>query len=396
MEFHSDIRLSLFSTHMCHPVLLKPTTAVSVKSLLLARQPHFCSFALMRFPSDYDGAWPQQAHSSTPGTLTDMWAWPQQAHPTSPRSSECFSSTASSQNSGGGSDTPVQLSLHEVQLCSLPRRQFLTPMLPIGNSSTVYNRSVTMVLSGSTHQPLAKYLTWVDLSHLKQAAHLTLDSDCSVLATLTKTAHFACALSPSGATWVHTTHFILLIECWISAIDSIANFADTPTRKAITTRVLVARWILQGLQEKLTSFTKLCKHYSNTITPTVILNFMPSFLAPVVLSNGSSSRLCHQDLNLYLQAREPLKLLWQILPALQHYDHRFAIQVQEARCRAQQAWTPLYEHFRHGQRLMRTMQHGLAQGTSLGAQRLLEQELLPLAEQIVSQLQRATFQFYNI
>ena len=185
-EFHSDTLLFLFSTHMCHPVLLKPTTAVSAKSLLLARQPH-CSFALMRFPSDYDGAWPQQAHSSTSGTLTDTWAWPQQAHPTSPRSSECFSSTASSQNSGGGSDTPAQLSLHAVQSCSLHRRQLLTPMLPIGNSSTVYNRAVAMVLSGITHQPLAKYLTWVDLSHLKQAAHLTLDSDCSVLATLTKT-----------------------------------------------------------------------------------------------------------------------------------------------------------------------------------------------------------------
>ena len=197
MELHSDARLSLFSTHRCHPALLKPTTAVSAKSLLLARQPHFCSFALMRLPSDYDGAWPQQAHSSTPGTLTDMWAWPQQAHPTSPRSSECFSSIASSQNSGGGSDIPVQLSLREVQLCSLSQRQLLTPMLPIGNSSTVYNRSVTMVLSGSTNPPLAKYLTWVDLSRLKQAAHLTLDSDCSVLATLTKTAHFACALSPS-------------------------------------------------------------------------------------------------------------------------------------------------------------------------------------------------------
>ena len=195
---------------------------------------------------------------------------------------------------------------------------------------------------------------------------------------------------------MHTTHYILLIECWISAIDTIANFADAPTRKAITTWVLVARWILQGLREKLTSFTKLCKHYSNIFTPMMMLNCMPSLLAPVVLSNGSSSRLCHQDLNRYLQAREPLRLLWQILPALQHYNHRFTIQVQEARCRAQHAWTPLYEHFRHGQNIMRTMQHSLAQGTSPGAQRLLEQELLPLAEQIVGQLQRATFLFYNI
>ena len=265
-----------------------------------------------------------------------------------------------------------------------------------GNSSSMCNHAATMVLSGSTHQPLAKYLMWVDLLHLKQAAHLTCDFDRSVLATLSKTAHFALALSPSGATGVHTTHFTLMIECWISAIDSIANFADAPTRKAITAWILVARWILQGLQEKLTSFTKLCKHYSNIFTPAMIFNCMPNFLAPVVLSNGSSSRLCHHDLTLYLKAREPLKLLWQVLPALQHYDHRFAVQVQEACYRAQHEWTPLYEHFRQGQRLMITMQHNLAQGTNLGARRLLELKLLPLAEQIASQLQRATFQYYNV
>ena len=381
---------------MRRSVLLKPTIAVSAKPLLLARQSQLCSFVLMQLPSVYDGAWPQQAHSSTPGTRTDMLAWPQQAHPTSPSSSEGLSPTASSQNSGGGSVTPIQSSLHDVQVCSLPRRQRLNSMMQSGDSSMLCNHSATMVLSGSIHQPLAKYLTWVDLSHLKQAAHLTLDSDSSVLATLSKTAHFTLALSPSGATGVHTTHFTLMIECWISAIDSIANFADAPTRKAITAWILVARWILQGLREKLTSFTKLCKYYSDIFTPVMILNCIPSFLAPVVLSNGASSRLCHHDLTLYLQAREPLRLLWQILPALQHYDHRFAIQVQEAQCRAQHAWTPLYEHFRQGQRLMITMQHSLAQGTNLGAHRLLKLKLLPLVEQIVSQLQRATFQYYNI
>ena len=45
---------------------------------------------------------------------------------------------------------------------------------------------------------------------------------------------------------------------------------------------------------------------------------------------------------------------------------------------------------------MTTMQHNLAQGAHLGAQRLLELKLLPLVEQIVSHLQRATFQYYNV
>ena len=350
----------------------------------------------MQFLSDFDGAWPQQALSSTPSALTDILAGSQQARPTSPRSSGCLSPPAASPNSGGSNDIPIHSSLHEEQRCSQPQRQFRNSRMQSGNSSSMCNHAATMVLSGSTHQPLAKYLMWVDLLHLKQAAHLTCDFDRSVLATLSKTAHFALALSPSGATGVHTTHFTLMIECWISAIDSIANFADASTRKAITAWILVARWILQGLQEKLTSFTKLCKHYSNIFTPEMIFNCMPNFLAPVVLSNGSSSRLCHHDLTLYLKAREPLKLLWQVLPALQHYDHRFAVQVQEACYRAQHEWTPLYEHFRQGQRLMITMQHSLAQGANLGAQRLLELKLLPLAEQIVSHLQRATFQYYNV
>ena len=309
--------------------------------------------------------------------MTDILAGSQQARPTSPRSSGCFSPPASSPNSGGSIDTPIHSSLHEVQRCSLPQRQLRNSWMQSGNSSSMCNHAATMVLSGSTQQPLAKYLMWVDLLHLKQAAHLTCDFDRSVLATLSKTAHFA-------------------LECWISAIDSIANFADAPTRKAITAWILVARWILQGLQEKLTSFTKLCKHYSNIFTPAMIFNCMPNFLAPVVLSNGSSSRLCHHDLTLYLKAREPLKLLWQVLPALQHYDHRFAVQVQEACYRAQHEWTPLYEHFRQGQRLLITMQHNLAQSTNLEARRLLELKLLPLAEQIASQLQRATFQYYNV
>ena len=352
-------------------------------------------FRLMQSLGDYDGAWPQQAFSSAPSAQADHLAGLQQAHQIRPRSREC-SIPETSPDSESSNNTSLHSPLHEVQPHSRPQRLLWSCKIQSEHSSSKCHHTTAIVLAGNTHQPLAKYLMWVDLSHLKQAAHLTRDSDCLVLATLSKTAHFTLALSPSGATGVHTTHFTLMIECWISAIDSIANFADAPTQKAITAWILVARWILQGLREKLTSFTKLCRHYSNVFTPAMILNCMPNFLAPVVLSNGSSSRLCHQDLLLYLKAREPLKLLWQVLPALQHYDHRFAVQVQEACDRTQHEWTSLYEHFRQGQRLMVAMQHSLTQRTNLGARRLLELSLLPLVEQIVNQLQRATFQYYNV
>ena len=154
----------------------------------------------MQFLSDFDGAWPQQALSSTPSALTDILAGSQQARPTSPRSSGCLSPPAASPNSGSSNDIPIHSSLHEEQRCSLPQRQFRNSRMQSGNSSSMCNHAATMVLSGSTHQPLAKYLMWVDLLHLKQAAHLTCDFDRSVLATLSKTAHFALALSPSGAT----------------------------------------------------------------------------------------------------------------------------------------------------------------------------------------------------
>ena len=350
----------------------------------------------MQSLSDYDGAWPQQALSYTPNALTTDVARSPQACSTSPRSSRYPSSFASSPNNGGDNNTPIPPALHEAQRCYLSQPQLQKSWTQSGMSSLKCSHAAAMVLSGSTHTPLVKYLMWVDLVHLKQAAHLNCDFDRSVLATLSKTAHFVLALSPSGAAEVHTTHFSLMIECWISAIDAIANFADAPTRKAITSWILLARWILRGLQEKLKSFTKLGKHYSDILTPEMILSWLPNFLAPVVLSNGSSSRLCHHDLTLYLKAREPLKLLWQVLPALQHYDHRFAIQVQEACYRPQHEWTPLYEHFRQGQRLLATMQHKLEQSVNQGARRLLELKLLPLAEQIVNHLQRATFQYYNV
>ena len=223
-----------------------------------------------------------------------------------------------------------------------------------------------------------------------------LDLDYSALASLYKVAHLACALSHNASMDPPRTHAILMLERWITAIDALANFADTPTQNAITTWVLMARWILRGLQEHVASYRELCKFYSHKASPSWLLCNVPHLLAPVRLSHGASSRLSFHDLDSYLKAREPLQFIWQIFPALQHYDQRFTVSVRTTRHHAEQSWHRVYEHYQHGQRLLTTMQNSPAQRAQQGAPHLLDQTLIPMATQIANHLQRATFRFQDI
>ena len=138
---------------------------------------------------------------------------------------------------------------------SASRRTMMPTMpLPAGVSNGAWPEQVlpdnsnvshplTKVLAALASKPLVAYLTWSDLIHIQQVAHLTLDLDYSALASLYKVAHLARALSYNASTDPPRTNAILMLERWIAAIDMLANFADKPTQKAITTWVLIARWI---------------------------------------------------------------------------------------------------------------------------------------------------------
>ena len=269
------------------------------------------------------------------------------------------------------------------------------PQQVLPNNSSLPH-PLSQVLTALASKPLVAYLTWSDTIHIKQAAHLTLDLDLSALASLYKVAHLACALSHNASMDPMRTRAILMLERWITAIDGLANFADTPTQKAITTWVLMARWILRGLQEHVASYREICKFYSQKASPSWLLCNIPHLLAPVRLSHGASSRLSFHDLDSYLKTREPLQFIWQIFPALQHYDQRFTISVRTARHHAEQSWHRVYEHYQHGQRLLTTMQNSPAQRTQQGAPHLLDQTLIPMATQMVNHLQRATFRFQDV
>ena len=140
-------------------------------------------------------------------------------------------------------------------------------------------------------RPLIDYLTWTDLAKLAQTTRNSPGHDILALRSLYK-------------------------------LDLAAHI---PTQKALTTWTLLTRWILGGLRETSHSYRHLCRRYSRNIWPTLLLDSVPVFLAPVQFTSHLARTTSLSRIDDILHCCDSLNLVWRILPALQHYAFRFKV-----------------------------------------------------------------------